>query len=93
VSESPEEFESHEARALAVVRRRAPGLIVVLLVAGAPAAFALLITALLACPLMMLIMFGTAHGSSASHPQTGHQPTPASFPPGQMPVDKERSLR
>jgi hypothetical protein len=68
-------------------------LVVVLLVAGVPAVSALLIAALLACPLMMLIMLGTIHGSSANHPQTDHQPTPARLSPSQMPVDKERSLR
>jgi hypothetical protein len=73
-------------------------LVVVLLVAGAPAISALLITALLiavllACPLMMLIMFATTHSGSASHPQTEHQPTSARLSPSQMPVDKERSLR
>jgi uncharacterized membrane protein YdcZ (DUF606 family) len=68
-------------------------LVVVLLVAGAPAVSALLIAALLACPLMMLIIHGTTRSSLASHPQTEHQPTRARLSPSQMPVDKERSLR
>jgi uncharacterized membrane protein YdcZ (DUF606 family) len=72
-------------------------MVVVLLVAGAPAISALLITAplitvLLACPLMMLIIHGTTRSTSASHP-TEHQPTSARLSPSQMPVDKERSLR
>jgi hypothetical protein len=41
-------------------------LVVVLLGAGAPAVSALLIAALLACPLMMLIIHGTTRSSSAS---------------------------
>jgi uncharacterized membrane protein YdcZ (DUF606 family) len=73
-------------------------LVVVLPVAGAPAISALLITALLiavllACPLMMLIIHGTTRSSSASHPQTEHQPTSARLSPSQMRVNKERSLR
>jgi hypothetical protein len=68
-------------------------LVVVLLVAGVPAASALLIAALLACPLMMLSMFATTRSSLASHPQTGHQPTPSRLSPSQMPVDRERSRR
>jgi hypothetical protein len=68
-------------------------LVVVLLVAGVPAVSALLIAALLACPLMMLIIHGTTSRSSASHPHTEHQPTPSRRSPGQMPVDEERSLR
>ena len=72
-------------------------LVVVLHVAGAPAVSALLIAALLiaallACPLLMLIIHGTTR-SSASYPQTEHQPTSARLSPSQMPVDKERSLR
>jgi hypothetical protein len=46
------------------------GLVVVLLVAGVPAASALHIAALLVCPLMMLIMLGTTRSGSASYPQT-----------------------
>ena len=68
-------------------------LVVVLLVAGAPAVSALMIAALLACPLLMLIIHGTTGSNSASYPQTEHQPTPARLSPSQMPVDKERSLR
>lgn len=45
-------------------------LVVVLLVAGAPAVSALLIAGLLACPLLML--FATTGSSSASYPQTEH---------------------
>ena len=67
-------------------------LAVVLLLAGVPAVSALLTAALLACPLMMLIMLGT-RSSSASHPQTEHEPTPSRLSPSQMPVDKERTLR
>ena len=47
-------------------------LVVVLLVAGAPAVSALLIAGLLACPLLMLIMFATTGSSSAGYPQTEH---------------------
>jgi putative membrane protein len=65
-----------------------PALVVVLLVAGAPAVSALLIATLLACPLMMLIIHGTTCSSSASHPQTEHQPTPARFSPSQIPVER-----
>ena len=73
-------------------------LVVVLLVAGAPAISALRITALLiavllACPLMMLIIHGTTRSSSVSHPRPEHQSTSARLSPSQMPVDKERSLR
>lgn len=64
-------------------------LIVVLLVAGVPAVSALLIAALLACP---LIVHRTTRSSSGQSPAQ----TPANFArlsPSQMPVDKERSLR
>jgi len=80
-------------RALAVVRRRAPGLVVMLLIAGVSAASAQLIAALLACPLMMLIMLGMTGSSWASHPRTAHQPTPSRLSPSQIPVERERSLR
>ena len=69
------------------------GTAALLLVAGAPAVSALLIAALLACPLLMLIMFATTRSGSASYPQTEHQPTPARLSPSQMSVDRERSLR
>ena len=69
-----------------------PALVVALLFADVSVASALLIAALLACPLMMLIMFATTPSSSASHPQTGHQPTPSRLSPSQMPVDREKSL-
>jgi hypothetical protein len=68
-------------------------LVVVLLIADASAASALQIAALLACPLMMLILHGTTSRSSVSHPRPEHQPTPSRFSPSQMPVDEERSLR
>jgi hypothetical protein len=68
-------------------------LVGVLLVAGVPAVSALLVAALLACPLMMLILHGTTSRSSVSHPRPEHQPTPSRFSPSQMPVDEERSLR
>jgi hypothetical protein len=61
-------------------------LVVVLLIAGVSAASALLIAALVACPLMMLSMLG------ASRPETDHEPTPSGLPPSQIPVDTERSL-
>ena len=62
-------------------------------VAGVPAVSALLIAALLACPLMMLSTFATTRSSSASPPQTEHQPPPSRLSPSQMSVDRERSLR
>jgi hypothetical protein len=68
-------------------------LVVVLLVAGAPAVSALLIAAPLACPLLMLIMFATTGTSSANYPQAEHQPPPSRLSPRQMSVDRERSLR
>jgi hypothetical protein len=68
-------------------------LVVMLLVAGVPAVSALLITALLACPLMMPIIHRTTRSSSGQSPADRHQPTPARLSPSQMPVDKERSLR
>ena len=78
---SAEEFESRETRALAVVRRRAPG-------PGRRAAcrrcagsIRAADCALLACPLMMLITFATTRGRSASHPRTGHQPIPSRLRP------------
>jgi hypothetical protein len=68
-------------------------LVVVLHVAGAPAVSTRLIAALLACPLMMLIIHGTTRSRSASHPRTEHQPASSRLSPSQMPVDEERSLR
>ena len=68
-------------------------LVVLLLVAGVPAVSTLLIAALLACPLVMLLIHGTTSRSSASHPRTEHQPASSRRSPGQMPVDEERSLR
>ena len=68
-------------------------LVVVLLVAGAPAVSTLVIAALLACPLMVLIVHGTTCSSSASYPRSEHQPTQSRLSPSQMPVDEERSLR
>ena len=68
-------------------------LVVVLFVAGVPAVSVLLIAALLAGPLMMLIIHGTTSRSSVSHPRSEHQPTLSRLSPSQMPVDEERSLR
>ena len=80
-AKAAEEFGSHETRALAVVRGRAPGLVLLLFVAGAPEESALVIAALLVCPLMMLMLLGTSRSSSANKPQTAYQATPSRFSP------------
>jgi hypothetical protein len=66
------------------------GLVVVLLVADVPAASALFITALLVCPLMILLMLVTTR-SSASYPQTAHRSTPQGCRPARCRLT-ERSL-
>ena len=68
-------------------------LVVGLAFVGVPIETILIGLVVLACPLMMLSMFATTRSSSASHPQTGHQPTPSRLSPSQMPVHRERSLR
>ena len=56
-------------------------LVLLLFVAGAPEESALVIAALLVCPLMMSMLLGTSRSSSANKPQTAYQATPSRFPP------------
>ena len=67
-------------------------LVVVLLVAGVPAVSALLIAALLACPLMMLITLGGDPWQLGQSPADRSPANSGKASPSQMPVDKE-SLR